>query len=92
MIQRPPHSSRPSHSRHQPPPCAREGTSPTGQTGSLPSASPTPAQAPTGLFGALPSVDPARSQTGPPFLVWVGRLLPTPCPGPNSPVRAGPGL
>lgn len=53
----------------QPPlPCARERTGPTGQTGSLPSASPTPGQAPSGFSGALPFVYPARSQTGPPFL------------------------
>lgn len=67
----------PSPSRHQPPPCARERTGPTSQTGSLPSASPTRGQAPTGLFGALPSVHPARSQTGLPFLAWAGCLLPT---------------
>lgn len=50
--------SQPSHSRHQPPPCARQRTGPTGRTGSLPWSSPTPGQAPTGLFGALPSVYP----------------------------------
>lgn len=73
----------------QPPPATtlrKERTGPTGQTGSLPSASPTPGQAPTGLFGALPSVYPARSQTGPPFLVWVG------CLGPSFPLCGGPGL
>lgn len=75
MIQQLLHSGRPSHSRHQPPPCARERTGPTGRTGSLPSASPTPGQAPTGLFGALPSVYPARSQTGPPFLAWAAPHL-----------------
>lgn len=82
------HRSRPSHSRHQPPACARGRTGPTGRTGSLPSASPTPAQAPTGLFGALPSVDPAHSQTGPPFLGLGRPPAPHHVPGPSSPRSA----
>lgn len=84
--------SRPSLSHHQPPPCARERTGPTGQTGSLPSASPTQGQAPTGLSGALPSVYPACSQTGPPFLAWAGCLFPTLCLGPDFPICVRPGL
>lgn len=75
----------PSHSRHQPPPCAREGTGPTGQTGSLPSASPTPGRAPTGLFVALPSMYPAHSQTSPPFLAWAACRLPYTRPGSQPP-------
>ena len=82
--------SQPSHNRHQPPPCARQRTGPTGRTGSLPWSSPTPGQAPTGLFGALPSVYPTCSQTGPPFPAWAGCLLPTLCP--SSPLCVRPGL
>lgn len=90
MIQMLPHNSPPSHSRHQPPPCARGRTGPTGRTGSLPSASPTPGQAPS--LGPCPLCTPPRSQTGPPFRAWVGRLPPNLGLGPSFPLGVGPGL
>lgn len=48
----------PSHSRHQPPPCARQRTGPTGRTGSLPLSSPTPARPPRASLGPCPLCTP----------------------------------
>lgn len=95
MIQMLPHNSPPSHSRHQPPPCARGRTGPTGRTGSLPSASPTPGQAPS--LGPCPLCTPPAPRQAlhsgpglaacPPTWAWVPTFLSG--WGPASDLRRG---